>query len=273
MREKQLKIPIAMAAAWSPNGHSNIEFDATSYAIPPQPLAHLLGLARHLPRSISYPDPPLAAAAARGGRFAPPVDSLDTVMATPAAIRGLEEENDWLRREVNRLTKFERLAFIDELTRLYNRRCFEQRLSEEWSRTLRHRTPLALLIADVDNLKIINDYGGHRLGDEVLEWVGCVLAKTCRRYDVPCRLGGDEFAIILPNTTRRGAEAVLNRLRENQQLSPYRPDFPSEYSVGLSIGYAVMPNDALRAADLFARADAAMYTDKRRRKSLAKRVE
>ncbi len=196
----------------------------------------------------------------------------ERVAATPTILSKLTRENEQLRRVVHRLRKFENLALIDELTRLYNRRCFERRFSEEWSRAVRHKTPLALLIADVDNLKAINDRAGHRRGDEVLAWVGSVLAKTCRCYDVACRIGGDEFALILPNTDHRGAKAVLKRLHQNQRNTRNRPLMPNRSPAGLSIGCAVMPHDALRADDLYSRADAAMYADKRRRKSVVRRL-
>ncbi len=183
------------------------------------------------------------------------------------ALEQLKAENRRLRQRVAQLSAFKRLAFIDELTGLYNRRCFKRRLVEESSRAKRHDTPLGLLVADVDDLKTINDRAGHPAGDSVLSWVGTVLAKTCRQYDVPCRIGGDEFAVILPETDQQGIEAVIKRLAKYQFEARDQVDVSPDLPVGLSFGFAVMQDGSIDAEQLFCRADAAMYANKRLRKT------
>lgn len=95
----------------------------------------------------------------------------------------------------------QRLSTTDPLTGIANRRAFEQALDEEWRRTLRHHTPLALLMIDVDFFKRFNDAYGHVAGDQCLRAVAEALAQRARRAgEVAARYGGEEFAVLLPHT-------------------------------------------------------------------------
>jgi hypothetical protein len=96
--------------------------------------------------------------------------------------------------------KLEEVSIRDPLTRLYNRRKFEEFLRYEFSRSSRHQHSFCLIIIDLDNFKAINDTYGHPVGDIVLEQFADILRKHSRKSDLVARLGGDEFALILPET-------------------------------------------------------------------------
>lgn len=106
-----------------------------------------------------------------------------------------------------------KLAALDQLTGLYNRRSGEQRLAEEMSRAMRHSRPLTLLLIDVDNLKQINDRLGHAAGDLLLKQFAERLQKAIRGSDLAARLGGDEFMVLLPECRAEEVKHVLARLQ------------------------------------------------------------
>lgn len=157
---------------------------------------------------------------------------------------------------------YRRLAYRDALTGLHNRRHFDERIAEEWSRAARFGTPLGLLVIDVNDFKAVNDAHGHAVGDAVLRWVGQQLADACRDYDVPCRIGGDEFAVLLPGSEPDGTAAFAQRLTARFAQHHAVP-LLGERSVKLSIGCA-NADDAGTALELLIRADEAMYRVKRR---------
>ena len=104
-------------------------------------------------------------------------------------------------------------AITDGLTGLYNHRYFYERLAQEFARAQRYGLPLSLLMLDIDDFKAFNDTYGHPAGDRVLAEVGGLLATQLRReVDVAARYGGEEFAVLLPNTSRDGAQVVGDRI-------------------------------------------------------------
>jgi diguanylate cyclase (GGDEF)-like protein len=123
----------------------------------------------------------------------------------------LEQLSEELRRANEHL---EELSRVDELTRVANRRAFDERLIEEWNRTRRVGSTLSLLMIDVDNFKIYNDTFGHPKGDRCLEALGQAFRDSLSRPgDFVARYGGEEFAVVLPNTDAEGAEWVAERIR------------------------------------------------------------
>ena len=152
------------------------------------------------------------------------------------------------------------LAVTDPLTGLFNRRRFEETLHQEVSRALRYGA-VSLAVIDLDYFKSVNDQYGHQAGDDALKAVAKVLRASCRTTDTCARLGGDEFAIILPHSDANAAEVVRRRI-QYQIASTLVPLPDGEIRIGLSIGVATLPGNAISAAELIAAADAAMYQAK-----------
>jgi diguanylate cyclase (GGDEF)-like protein len=181
-------------------------------------------------------------------------------------VEKLEAEVARLRAEVDRLSVYRNLAYLDYLTGLRNRRYFEERLTQELSRATRAGTPCSVVLLDIDDFKRINDELGHPAGDTVLRAVGELLLGNQRTMDVACRIGGDELAVILPNTTAEGAEKVRERLEASakEQLGAGRV-IPG-LEVSLSFGTATFPDDGDTADAVVKCADRRMYGRKRARK-------
>jgi diguanylate cyclase (GGDEF)-like protein len=116
-----------------------------------------------------------------------------------------------LRRANKRL---EELSITDDLTGIYNRRNFYEKLSQEIARAGRHKRPLSLLMFDVDHFKSYNDTHGHLAGNRILERVGRIISEETREVDFGFRYGGDEFTVILPETSKENAMVVAERIRK-----------------------------------------------------------
>jgi diguanylate cyclase (GGDEF)-like protein/PAS domain S-box-containing protein len=154
------------------------------------------------------------------------------------------------------------MAFHDPLTRLANRRKFEEEVEIAIRESSASGKNFALLFMDLDRFKIVNDTMGHDVGDELLKYVAARIASILRKPDILARIGGDEFAILLHNSNELGVERVVERMMENVQ----RPFNVGEYTltVGLSIGAAFYPADGSDLTQLLRHADAAMYRAKSR---------
>jgi diguanylate cyclase (GGDEF)-like protein len=153
-------------------------------------------------------------------------------------------------------------ATTDGLTGIGNRRAFDEELSLEWRRSQRIGTPLALILADLDNFKTINDAYGHAAGDAVLQRFGQILATSARQTDFPARYGGEEFAILVPEVDRtiagRIARRLLNDLRKAEIELPDGRLLSATASFGVAVSEGVE-----RPEDLVAAADEALYEAKR----------
>jgi len=153
-----------------------------------------------------------------------------------------------------------KLAALDQLTGLYNRRSGEQRLSSEVLRAQRTGRPLAILLLDLDDLKLMNDKFGHAGGDDLIRAFAQCLNKAIRGSDLAVRYGGDEFMVLLPDCKLEEVRYVLGR------LSGHKLDCQgTEVAIAFSAGCANH-----RAGDspeeLLKRADDDLYTNKRSRK-------
>ena len=151
------------------------------------------------------------------------------------------------------------LADRDPLTGFFNHRYLHERLGEEILRAQRSGAPLAVLMIDLDDFKLVNDTLGHLFGDEVLRWTAEQIRAALRGSDVAARYGGDEFAVILPDTPADGAREVGERIVAGLRDRPYRGEGHGPVPVGASIGTASFPADGRNARALIAGADAALY--------------
>jgi len=162
-------------------------------------------------------------------------------------------------RELN--ADLERLAMVDPLTGVANRRYFYQRAAIEIGAAHRRHSPLACLMLDIDFFKSVNDEHGHAAGDQVLKRVAETCAAGIRPYDLLGRLGGEEFAVLLPDADPATAGMIAERLRIAISASPALVDgvaLPVTVSIGVSV---LAPEDA--AIDpLLDRADRALYEAK-----------
>ncbi|MCU0548010.1 MAG: PleD family two-component system response regulator [Leptolyngbya sp. Prado105] len=110
--------------------------------------------------------------------------------------------------------ELQRLAAIDGLTQVANRRRFDEYMQQEWQRMLREQLPLSLILCDIDCFKLFNDTYGHQAGDDCLRQVAQVIQNSAKRaIDLPARYGGEEFAVILPNTDQEGAILVAQDIQ------------------------------------------------------------
>ncbi|WP_155523749.1 diguanylate cyclase domain-containing protein [Nodosilinea nodulosa] len=163
--------------------------------------------------------------------------------------------------------KLERLATLDGLTHIPNRRRFDEYLEQEWQRMVREQQPLSLIMFDVDYFKPYNDCLGHQQGDEALIAIAAAATRAVKRAaDLLARYGGEEFAVVLPNTRRAGAEIVAKALQQEiAELQLIHPQSPIGEYLTISIGIAsVVPTADQAPEDLIAAADAALYQAKRR---------
>ena len=150
-----------------------------------------------------------------------------------------------------------KLAALDPLTGLYNRRSGEQRLTEEISRAVRYQRPLTILLIDLDGLKQTNDKLGHAAGDMVLKQFAERLQKAIRGSDLAVRLGGDEFMALLPECRTEEVVHVLKRI-EGLEVDYEGAKVPCRFSRGWT---DYRPGET--AEEFLKRADEALYSNKR----------
>jgi diguanylate cyclase (GGDEF)-like protein len=179
------------------------------------------------------------------------LSTVGLVVGTAVVVRLLSERIECL------VASLRAAAHTDSLTGLANRLAFEDAYAREAARSARHGTHFALLLADLDRLKEINDRYGHAAGDEAICEVASVLRQTLRASDFPARIGGDEFAVLLPGSDVEGAKRLGERLAHSLCERG-----PAELSLGLSYGIAIPGDDGAALDDLMRSADDALYASK-----------
>jgi diguanylate cyclase (GGDEF)-like protein len=178
-----------------------------------------------------------------------------------------------LAQQIQSLAKVEslasevyKLAALDQLTGLYNRRSGEQRLAQEISRAQRHGRPLTVLLLDLNELKAVNDRHGHAAGDLVIKGFAERLQRAIRGSDLAVRLGGDEFMALLPECRSDEVRHVLGRV-EGLEVEYQGERICCQFSGGWT---DYRPGES--AAELLKRADDALYSNKRAGKRPSHRV-
>ncbi len=162
---------------------------------------------------------------------------------------------------VRHAEELERLATIDGMTGIYNRRHFMTLADLEWNRARRYGRPLSFLMIDIDFFKSINDRFGHEVGDQMIVHL-TTLARACKREsDVLARIGGEEFALLLPETDLAQARLVAERLRREVGENPLIAK-SDRILTTISIGVAVRNVTMVGIADLMRAADQALYDAK-----------
>jgi diguanylate cyclase (GGDEF)-like protein len=159
------------------------------------------------------------------------------------------------------VSELEHLSSHDSLTRLLNRRAFEQQMAHEIAASHRSGSPLGLLLIDIDHFKRVNDRFGHATGDAALRLVAERLAAAARRSDVLARLGGEEFGMLLPSSDAAGIRQAAERLRSAVGTHAIAcPD--AELPITVSIGASMRLSGETDAEAMLRRADQALYRAK-----------
>lgn len=169
-----------------------------------------------------------------------------------AALAELQKQNDCLARQ----------SVTDSLTGLFNTRYIVERCEDEIARARRYGYPVSCLLVDVDRFKLVNDTYGHPVGNETLRRLAELLRGIVRRSDYIGRYGGEEFLLILPQTDRRGALILAERLRRAVEDCTFTVG-PHEVRVTASLGVATFPGKDIAGREtLFMAVDRAAYRAK-----------
>jgi diguanylate cyclase (GGDEF)-like protein len=165
---------------------------------------------------------------------------------------------------IDQIRTIELIGLIDPLTKIANRRGFENRLNAEWGRALRERTSISILLMDIDMFKNYNDSFGHQQGDTALKTFAKIASQTLKRsVDFVARWGGEEFIILLPDTEIDGAAEVAERLRKNVEDSLILTEEGTETRITVSIGVnSIVPKENISPDEFIRKADQALYKAK-----------
>ena len=170
-------------------------------------------------------------------------------------------ENEYILEE--RSKALEKMNRIDDLTNLYNRRYFDEAFSFEWTRSVRDKTPISIIVFDIDDFKRINDEYGHLAGDQYLTAIATIIKNIFKRQtDITARYGGDEFIVLISNTALENVSMLAEKVRLKVQA------LQSEYEgqalqASISAGIATcVPDQKDKPQSLILKADKALYQSK-----------
>jgi len=154
-------------------------------------------------------------------------------------------------------------ANLDSLTELWNHGYFQYLLLSELERSRAIKSPLSLIMLDIDHFKVYNDHLGHQAGDKILRELAGLLKNQSRKMDFVCRYGGEEFAMILPQTEKKEAFLISERLRMDIEKHTFTHEdiFPTK-KLTVSIGLSSFPEDGLLPAELVSASDKNLYQAK-----------
>ncbi len=155
-----------------------------------------------------------------------------------------------------------RIAAVDPLTNVYNRRVIARQLEREKNRVKRHGTVFSVIMVDLDDFKEINDRHGHTTGDGILKSVAAIITDSVRKVDIVARYGGDEFLILLPDSDRSAAEHAKDRILE--KIGVYN----NTNSPGVSLTIGLYEANVESVDDILERVDAELYRLKERRNEM-----
>lgn len=192
-----------------------------------------------------------------GGDF--PAQAMEVLEALQPQVKMALELAIWQEKAL----QFQLMSITDPLTGLVNRRYLMARLSEEISRSRRHKTPCSFIMLDLDDFKHYNDANGHQAGDEALTMLSQCLKNTLRAVDVAARYGGEEFSVLLPQTTLQEAAIIGERIRKRitQTMFPYGARQPAG-KVTVSVGVADFAAQRTTPEAIIKAADEALYRAK-----------
>jgi diguanylate cyclase (GGDEF)-like protein len=175
---------------------------------------------------------------------------------------------------INQLRTIERLSMMDQLTELPNRRNFDQRINMEWKQAIRDKSPISLLMIDLDNFKGVNDTYGHPQGDIVLQEVAKAYPRAFHRpSDFAARWGGEEFVALLPDTHLEGAMEIAEKIRANVEEMEFSGFEGVTFKITTSIGVnTVIPDQDSKLENFVSVADKALYTAKNAGKNKVMRL-
>ena len=234
-KDQPLETVFSVVDEFSRNSSVNIIKDAIENANNFKNGLHILLISKFgIERAVEYSVSPI-------------IEDNGTVLGSVLVFRDFSEK----RREEK---KIEYLSYHDQLTGLYNRRFFEEELRRL---DTKRNYPLALVMGDVNGLKLVNDSFGHPAGDQLLKKAAAMMQAGCRADDILARLGGDEFVIILPSTDAQGAETMIQRIKsllENEKVEAI--------NLSVSFGYEIKQYTSDRMQDVFKRAEDHLYRHK-----------
>ncbi len=190
------------------------------------------------------------------------INKLDGNSFTPYELKLLQTVADYAAIALEKSYYFRalrRMASVDALTGLFNRRIFERHLEKEIERAKRSGEAFTLALIDVDKFKSINDSLGHAAGDKVLVAIAEVLRSTVRKADIVCRLGGDEFLVLLPGARSRHAENLKERINTGIAKASER------LGIGFGVSFGIQESDPENAEKAMDFVDKRMYEEKERK--------